>query len=82
MNIITKNLPGFFEFTYMRMDDNTTIDFGMRNVKDKIVSQVNTIEPTNYYEEEEMHWIEIVLTFDNKDDAQSAIDQLAPYMII
>ena len=82
LEIITNNLPGFFEFTYMRMNDFELPRDEFKEVKNQIVSKVSKIESTNFYNDEEMHWIEIVMTFDNPADAQNAMNELNNYMII
>lgn len=79
--VISQNLPGFFEFTYMRMNDVEGKDL-LSEVKGKVVSAIAPIEPTNFYEEEEMKWIQIEMTFNSEEEMQKALLELKQYMII
>ena len=81
LKVISANLPGFYEFTYMRMNDFDLED-PLGEVKMRIVNTVSQEESTNYYEEEEMHWIEIEMTFTNEEDMKKALLELNQYMII
>lgn len=81
IEVISSNLPGFFEFTYMRMNEVFDQD-PFTEVKKTVVAEVKKIEPTNFYEEEEMKWIEIEMTFNSEEDMQKALLELKQYMII
>lgn len=68
---MNENLPGFFEFTYMRMTDFSQLKDPNIDIYDKIVKSSHEIEATNYFKEEFVY-VEIQLTFENETDAINA----------
>ena len=74
---ISQNLPGFFEFTYMRMKDFSTKDDPFKDVYSSIVNAVSKQESKNFYEKDEsFFFVEINVTFDNPLNAQKLMEAL------